>query len=345
MKVISSVQPVVISAGEIFGPEDQNRIYNYARDAVSDVAEKRYTRSPLTLPFVTDVGSAYTQALTAENLSYLFICPTTCIIERAFLDANMTSSAEVQVNITKLSGGSTPDGATTPWLSSGGAISSASTDTKDNNQDRVLLEANTAYVIAVSSSSNFTLERFDVILHLLTDRWMPSGALAIPLFSPTLVTDADARDATTVTNNNTALSTEAAKFAANKYAPAPFMCIKHGMVSGTDADLLRFTLPRIKSSRAQAVVRRIYVACAMTSNAGGTVSATLKDSGGSTLASASVNMAGITRSFGDSGNQSISLVGSNGAAVTGDDYRVELANSSAANSALWALAYVWISRA
>lgn len=344
MKVITT-PPVVWETGEIFTPEDQNRVYLYAKDAISDVAEKRFTRSPLVLPFVTDVGSAYTEALTAENRSYLFICPTTCIIERAFLHANMTSNAEVQVNITKLSGGATPDGATTPWLSSGGAIASAAEDTEDNNQDRILLEANTPYVIAVTSSGTFTLERFDVVLHLLTDRWLPSGTLAIPLFSPVLVTDESPRNASFVTSNNSALATEAAKFAANKLAPAPFVCIKHGVLSTTDADLLRFTLPRFSDARAQAVVRRLYVAAAMTDTTGGTVSATLKDAGGATLASVSQNMAGITRTSKDSGAISHALAGSGKSpATTGDDYRIELANTSATNNALWLLAFAWISR-
>lgn len=344
MKVLT--QPLTYVTGDVLAPEDLDRAWLYSRDAVADVAQRRWTKGFLTFPFVQDVATPYTNATTAELLSYRFTCPVTCQVERAFLSGNLTCTGDVQVNITKVSGGTTPTGATAPYLSTGGTIASASTDTADVNVDRVQLEAGAEYKITVSGTT-FSFDRFDVTLQVAVDRWNVSGALAIPNFNPTLLTDLNMADATLVAANNTALATEAVKFASALTAPTPMLFVAHGFTSATDTDLLRFTVPRFSNVRGQAIVKRIYVYAVMSGTGGGTVTATLKSAGGSTLASASANVAGVTFASADSGALSVALTAAptGTSADTSVDCRLEFANSSAGTSCLRAHAIVWIARA
>ena len=331
--------------GHTVHPEGLNLIMQYSRDCVADAAEKRLTKGMLCFQFVTDVGTAYTQADPLETRTVRFTCPVTCIVERALLNANLTSSAEVTWSITTAAGGVTPTGATAPLLSTAAAVASAATDFTDFNVDRFVLTAGTEYKIIVSSSGTFTLERCDLTLHIATDRWTPAGVAAIPEFTPVLVTDLDVRDAAALNTNTAALTTQANLFAANKNAPAPIGFVRHAFLSGTSVNLLRWSLPRVDGGRAQGVVRRIYLYVSMATTGGTTVTATLQNTAGAALTTVTANVAGFTQVSADSGVIAQSLVGPTGApANTADDYRIVLANAAAAVSCLKAQVIVWISR-
>lgn len=341
MKVIET-SPLFWATGDALSPEDLNRAWLYAKDAIIDVREKRWARSAITFPFVEDVGTPYTQAMNAEELTYRFICPVTCIVERGFLHGNFTASADFAVRLLKSSDSSVPQGATNPYLEFDAAVTDAAVDTTEINVDKALLVAGTEYKIVVSGTT-FSLNRADVTLHIACDRWTTAGSLALPNFDPTLFTDYTKLNGATAATNNTNLSTEAAKFANAKTAPHPLLFVKHGLLSGTDADLRTFNIPRFDPARAKARIKRLYL-WAYTAGAC-TISAQLQDETGANVGSAVNAVVAATTGSADSGALSVSLEQAAGASAdTTKDYRVVLANSSAVNNAIKVYALLWLAR-
>lgn len=346
MKIVT--QPLTFITGDVLAPEDMNALYLYARDAVSDTASKRWAKGILPIQCAQIVGTTITQA-SGALLVHRFKCPVTCIVERAFLSANMTSDAEVKVSITETTGGATPSGATVPWLTTMGAVTDAATDTKDINTDRFVLTAGTEYSITIApASGNFALSRFDITLHVAVDRWTLAGTTSVPDFDPTLVTDASARDATVVAANNAALTTEANKFASALGAVMPMVFHAHNFVSGTDADLRTIPIPRIASARGKMVVKRFYVFADMAAAGGAadTVTADLQNAAGASQATAVADVNGVAYAAGDSGALSVSLDGASvSAATTTDDFKLVVSNNDAANQCNRATVILWVARA
>lgn len=338
-------QPIQFTTADVLDPGDLNALYTFAQDAVDDVGSKRFQHAALIFPFVESVAVPYTNALATEELTYRFTCPSTCVIESAFFHGNLTSAAELKVSITTAAG-ATPSGATVPYLTSAAAVASAAVDTQDVNPDRVLLVAGTEYKIVVSSSGAFTLNRFDVILHCLIDRFTPAGTSIAPAFAPTLFTDNSAADATVVAANNTALSTQAAVFASNKAAATPTLFVRHNILSGTSVNLRAFAIPRLDSARAQAKLIRIYLYALMDTTGGSTVTATLADQTGATITTVSANVAGVTFASADSGALSTTLVSATTSITTNtaNDYTLTFANASGVVNCRKVYALVWISR-
>lgn len=356
MKVLTE-QPVRFATGELLPPEDLNRVSIYAQDVVADVGSRRWAKAPMLLPYVETVGTPYTQATAAEVRTYRYRCPVISVIERGFLNANMTSSvAPATWAITRTTGGTTPTGATVPWLTTRGAqlltsagvpsvssdgLVSALTDTVSNiNVDRVLLEADTEYQILLAGST-FSASRADVTMHVATDRW---GMAAAPAFAPALFAGGSAPNATTVAANSAALQTEALKFSANA-ALTPIFFVRHGLLAATSANVRTFTIPRMANTRGRGTIVRIYLWAVMAgAAAAGAVTATLRDSGGATLNTITATVTGLTFQSADSGVISRSLTGSVSAATTTDDYTILLANSSATNAVkVYGIAWVsWI---
>lgn len=333
MKVFD--EPLTFEEGDVLDPPQLNEAWNYASDAVADVATKRWTKAPLTFPF-----AGLTEA-SGDLLTFMFTCPVRCVIESAQLLANLVSSAAVKVNITRVSGGSTPDGCTVPWLRID-ASASASEDATDLNANRVTLEAGQEYAITVSSTGTFTFTRFDVTLYLAIDRWNHATSTDIPEFNPAGYTDDTTRDADAVNLRNTQLATETAKFAAAKDSPVPVLFIAYDFDNATSANLRTFSMPQHAAARAQAVAKQLYVSAVMASTGGGTVTATLNDSGASFVASASANVAGVLAASGDSGAFTED-VNQGTPEDDSDDYDLVFAASNAVN-ALRAHALLWVAR-
>jgi hypothetical protein len=352
MKVLT--QPRTFVTGDILAPDDLNAVFLYGRDVVADVASKRWAKSILPIQCVTGVETPYTQA-SGALLVQRFKSSVTCVVERAFLSANMTSDAAVSVAITATSGGATPSGASVPLLSTTAAVTDATVDTEDTSADRFVLTANTEYSLTISiASGNFTLNRFDVILHVAVDRWTLAGTTSIPDFDPTLLTDASARDATVVNSNLTSLGTAAALFAnsigngsSNVGALMPMRIQCHAFLSGTDVDLRTFTIPRIKTARGKCAIKRIYLFADMTAagGVGKTITADLQNASGVSQASAVVSVNGVTYASGDTGAFSVTLDNSSvSAATTTDDFKLIFSNSDPANTCLRAVALLWVAR-
>jgi hypothetical protein len=354
MKVITT-QRAVFDTGAIVTPDDLNAIWLYGKDVVADVGERRFAEGLLVLQSVEAVDTPYTQAMNIEERTWRFICPVTCVIQRGYFHANMTSTGEVTVKITD-TGGNTPSGCTVPWLttkdavnvSTGevidadtGVVTDESDDIQSINVDRVMLDAGTEYLIKIEGSANFTLNRFDIVLHTLTDRWTPSGTTSVPAFSPTLYREGDGAAAAGVNSNNTALTVQADAFGFYKRAPVPAVFTSYAFVAATTINLRKFRIPRFYTARAQSKIIEIDL-FAYTAGAT-TITAVVRDEAGVVVRTVTAAVVGTQLSVRDSG-LSINLAGSGGASDTpAQDYTIEFANSSATNC-IKAYALVWFSR-
>lgn len=337
MKVLIQ-QPVDFVDGDILAPEDMNRVFLYAKDALDDVASKRFFKCPLPIQMVEAVDTPYTQATNVEERTQRFVSPWTCVVERAFLTCNVTSDAEVQITIVD-TGGVTPSGATVPLLSTGGDQG----DVEDSNGDRFLLAAGTEYKIILSAvSGNFSLPRCDVVLHLALDRWNSAGAPALPDYAPDLVTDVNTPNAVKVALNISDFATEAALLAGSLGVPVPFLITKHGLLSGTSAALRKFALPRFASARAKAKIKRIYVFAYCTAPT--TVKAILRDEAGVQIGASVDAVVVATQKTTDSGALAVAFDGGT-PEDTAKDYTIELQNTSGAVNCIKAAVLVWIARA
>ena len=110
--------------------------------------------------------------------------------------------------------------------------------------------------------------------------------------------------------------------------------------SGTDVDLLTFSVPQTGAARAKAEIVRAYLTVAMNATTGGTVTAKVLDQSGSTMATITATMTGIDHLTVDSGALSLPLSGD--PSDDGDDYRVFFDNSAAGNACLRAELVLWV---
>lgn len=355
--IISQQQRVAFDTGSIVAPEDLDAIWLYAKDVVDDAKTRRFAKGILPMQAVEDVATPYTQALNVEERTFRFISPVTCIIERGFFNANMTCTGEVTVNITDTAG-ATPAGCTVPWLSTKGAvdtttgaivdattgvITSNTDDIQAINVDRFVLTAGTEYKIIISGTANFTLNRFDLVLHVATDRWMTAGTVSLPTFDPTLLADLDGLPAATANANNAALTTASGLFPAHTRAPLPWHCSVHNFVAATSVNRRKFRLPRFDSTRATSKIIAIYLFAFAAGPT--TITATLRDQAGVTVQTLNAVVAGTQKSASLTG---ISQAMTGGIGVSAedatDDYTIEISNNSATNC-VKATCLVWFSRA
>lgn len=334
MKVLTE-QPVKFATGGTLAPEDLNRVMLYAQDAVADVAQRRWAKATLTLPFTRTVGDPYTQALAAEELTWRFACPFECVLERAYLSGNLTCTGQLQFSLTTAAG-ATPTGATTPYLATDGSVTDATVDTADFNVDRVVLSAGVEYKLTVSGTT-FSLARADVTLFLAVDRWKSSGSLDVPVFTPTLHLASGSPNATTVNANTTALALQANKFQSARGMTPVFFAVTDLAGGATQT----MSLPRWESTRARAVFTYTYAAAVMASSTTGTLSIAVKNSSGVSVGGQTLNVSAST--FGSQLiNGSLqSLTGSGVSASTTSDYTVSITNNTAVN-ALKAYVIVWV---
>lgn len=353
MKVLTE-SPVRFAGGGIAGPPDFNRPWLYAQRAIEDVSTRRFSKGIVTLPFVETMATPYTQATPAEERIYRFRCPIACVLERVFLNGNMTVAvAPANWSITKTTGGTTPSGATTPLLSTRGAtltpvspltppsvssdgLVATVTDVVDaTNPSRVLLEADTEYQLALTGTT-FSMSRADVTLHVTTDRWQAGGAVNRPAFTPSLLRSSSPPDATVQLANQAALATEAAKFASLR-GMTPILFVRHGLATATDADLCTFSLPRFSSTRAQAKIVKVYLWAVMAAVSGaGIVQVTVAGN------NVQCNVNGVSFQSASSATLSTALSGPGlSPATPGDDLTVVFANSSVTNC-LKVYCLVWV---
>lgn len=273
MKVIDSISPVVFADAQIVAPEDVNRVFNYAADALDDVSEKRFAICPVLFPFVDDVATGLTNASPLNLRTYRFTCPVNCTILRAFIDGNVTAGAQIDVNLTAVGTGLPPPGATTPFLALPAGSVIGGSDVNDINVQKVQLSAGVEYALIISGTS-FTTARADVILHVAVDRWFLVGNVAEPAFNPIRFVDELADGEVLNDENISALANAASQFTAR--GMACFLVFARNFHSATPAAQLTFTVPSYIAARTNARLVRAYLT---TSSSAGiaNVTATVRD--------------------------------------------------------------------
>jgi hypothetical protein len=336
VKVLTE-QPVRFLPGEVLAPEDLNRVYRYAQDAVADVAQRRWAKSLLTFPFRRDVATPYTQSLSTEERTYRFTCPVECVVEGASLSANLTASGPARWNITTAAG-ATPTGCTVPYLSTDDSVASSSVDISDVNVDKFVLAANTEYKLTLSGTT-FSAERADVALRLAIDRWKTGGTLDVPSFSPTLHAANGSPNAVTVNANTASLTTQAAKFAARASMTPALFVAPSNLSSATAATLRTWNVPLWEATRARARAVRLYV-YALGGASASSVTAQLQDASSTVLASATTSVSANSAASASSGAISVPLTGTGVTETPASDYKVVLSGGAASLTKAYAL--LWI---
>lgn len=330
MKVLTE-QVRRFSTGEDLSPDDINSVLNYARDAIDDVAEKRWCISPLTFQFAPSVSTPVTNATATDLRVQKFVCPVTCQVLRAFAYSIGTGW---QVDF-YLAGTTTPaTGATTPYLTPGIAVPPDSVFESSNN-GRVQLVAGQVYDIVVSGTA-FSEARLDVVLHVAVDRWTLAGTTNIPAFTPTLLAT-DGVTPALVNANTAALTTEAAKFSP-AVGMTPLLVWVDSIVSGTSADRRTPLIGRGQAStQVVGTIVRAYLAVVRSAASATTVTATLRDQNAVTFATLTASAAALSEVI-DSGAISRSFTSP---AFGGTSFSVVFANSDAAITARCA-ALIWV---
>lgn len=330
MKVISSQQAVRFTTGDALSPTDLNDIFLYAKDALADVAEKRFATAAIVFPFVKDLGAGLSNSDAVSVRTQRFTCPVACTVVRAFLDANVTAASAMTITLQAAVTAVVPAGATTPYLNvAAGATTTA--DVSDTNTQSVTLEAGVSYDLIIGGVS-FTTERCDVVLHIQVDRWRAGGLLNVPDFAFADFTDGLA-DATLVgpAAGGAAfnLAAAAAGLAAGR-GMSPTM-VTHTRFDNTTpaADLLR-VLPVPVATRCASRIVRAYLTSTAATLAGLVVTAVLKNAAGTTLATLTNNHTANLLMTADSGALAVTLNG--GVELVAQDFTVEFSASSAVNA-------------
>lgn len=271
MKVIDVVRPVIFKTGQALPPEDINKVFLYAQDVVSDVAEKRFAICPVVLPFIRDMAAGVSNASSATMLTYRFVSPVRCTIQRAFFDGNLVSADRVNLDVVITGGSVRPVGATTPYLSVE-AQADVAVDCRDINVQHVQLEAGVNYSFVLSGTS-FTTSRADLILHLAVDRWNLAGQLEEPNFNPILYRDEEC-GSDNITDNLSDLDFSRARFNTLRAMTCIHLWASN-FHSTTNALNLAQLIASMSNGRARGRIRQIT----MTSGTvvAGTVTATLRN--------------------------------------------------------------------
>lgn len=277
MKVISTTSSVNFNNDNALSPNDINDVFLYAKDAVADVGEKRYAVAAISFPFVQDMSTGLSNASSSQARTHRFICPVDCTIVRAFLEGSVTAASAMQIDITRVTGGLTPDGATVPYLNVAAGATTA-TDVEDINIQSVTLDAGFTYNLIISGSS-FTTERCNVVLHVLVDRWRATGSLDVPAFDYTDLTDTSGTgDAAAVNAASAALAVESAKF--TRRAMSCFMVTRTAFTAASGT--LVAVIPAPSNTRNASRIVRAYLTSS-TAATGPVLTARIKDSSGTPI--------------------------------------------------------------
>ena len=323
-------RPQIFQAGETLDPRDLNQVWRYISDLDTDTKQRRFRESVLPLHFVVNASTGYTQADTAETRTFRFKCPVPAILTRAFLTANVTCAADVNVVLEQA--GTTPTGATNPLLTvASGAV--ASVVQTDISVSRIALTKDLEYEVRIESTGTFDTERFDVHLHLQADRLNTTGSDADADINVTLVAEDDARNAVTQSTQKNAF--DGALLGTTTNAPMPAIFGVHDMTSpGLPAlEHREFPLPRFGSPRSSAQITSIFLAVEMASApVGGSVKVEILDALGNVVETASVAMAGLTQATTTiAATRSLTYGQDNAPATPAFDYSLRFSSTTSTN--------------
>ena len=348
MSKIFTTSPYQFVVGELLDPSAQAMNTEYARDAVLDVAAKRFNHAPLTLQFVESCAVGYTQALSQEQRSFRFFCPNTIELVRAFFSYQGTgagSGSTVQVNLVDMSTGLAPPGVTNPILTIS-ADATASTQPATFLRP-VVFTAGQQYRFELTASGAFAAEKAEVTLHLRSDRYTPAGTDQLQTPALVLLNETNDLSAATFAGTVTPITTAAANNFGTALVPAlkPILVSAHNFTNAAGfANLLRFDIPRATNTQRRANLIRVFLAAVMSSpgNAGQTVSLQLQDQAGGVLSTTSVSVAAAAAAQ-TTATIAVNLATSTAGikSTTASDYRVVLATNDVI-SVYKAYAYIWV---
>jgi hypothetical protein len=337
MKVLTT-PPYRFLASDIVDANDVARTLRYAVDAFADVSSMRMQETPLRLPFMA--GEALTAGASLETRTARFRAPFDCTIERAILSANLVCSADVQVTI-ETAAGATPDGATVPWLSTGGALTAADTDLEDIAPERVSLVGGTTYLVKIVPTGTMTVDRFDLTLHLRFDRWQLTTSTTLVPPTVTIPRSGDARNATTVNASAIAIAIAALSLAANNGTLTPIVVSEANFVTPTNQVQ---QIPRGLNTRAQGRIVRIDLFAHWDAVSGDVVTGELLDQAAAVLETITVTN-GATQQAASTLTCNRSLVSATANVTTtqAQDFSFRMRSNGATNVRK-AYAVLWVAR-
>jgi hypothetical protein len=250
MKLVAD--PFKFVTGDVLDPHDINQVWRYGAEATIDNVSRRYKEVVFPLSFTKSVSSGYAHTDNADLRRFRFEMPVAGFVTRAFLTGNITSSADVEVEIVRVSTGLPPSGCPQPWLridSTGGVAA----DVSDFSPVRFPLLIGNQYDIQISGS-NFTVDQLDLVVHMLIDRFAVGGSDSSGsfIFSPALVNESNALDASVQSlnkGNMDAAGNIIEAFGSTAVTPVPFVTHGLNLFSVPEANLRRFPVPRFGQGR------------------------------------------------------------------------------------------------
>lgn len=335
MKILTSNPPHQYKAGNLLDPNAVNENLSYLADATADAASKRFAHSVVVYPFQEHVSSGYQDGYTQERRSYRVTAVETLWIERAYLDGAL-SAGSADIYIYDESTGAAPPNVTNPILSA------TTTEATDFFGQEIQIPAGSTYRFEIVGGS-FTVSKLDLIVHYRTDRFNTAGSDTLQTPAVSFFTEGDAIDATAFAAAHSAIDTAVSANVAKTSARKVMLFVAHNFVTGTDADLRRWELPRVNSAtgRCKVVGLNAFALFGSGSSAGITW-AVLTQSGGSTGVSTTVSMGGGTFAT----NSTASTVDLHTASAEIEqnaslDYRITVTSNTSTNC-LKSYCYVWI---
>lgn len=294
MKVLP-VPPYTFVDDELLDPTLSNENLQGLLDAEAEASSRRYGRSILPIRFMTDIGTGYTQATTAEVRSFRLMFQHGMTIERAFF-AYLGSGANISINLTEVSSGLAPAGVTNPWLT----VVDGSVERTDQNNTQVSLVAMTHYKLQITADAAFDADKAEVILHLLADRFQDTTGVdgyADP--APIYLSEQDTVDAAAfLAHAASGLVPCTANLASGVVACyKPTLLSIEGLTSALAANNRRWDVPRSSSARRKANIAGVVIYVDMGAGTGAalqTVTWSILTALGATVSSFTVPVAGVT---------------------------------------------------
>lgn len=300
MKLVAD--PFTFVTGDVLDPHDINQVWRYGAEATIDNVSRRYKEVAFPLSFTKSVSSGYVNSDNVGIRRFRFEMPVAGFVTRAFLTGNITSSADVEVDILRVATGLPPSGCPDPWLrinSTGGVAA----DVGDFSPVRFPLLTGNQYDIIISGT-NFTVNQLDLVVHILIDRFSVGGSDSSGsfVFNPTLVNESNALDASVQSlnkGNMDAAGNIIETFGSNVPTPVPFVVHNVSLSSAPVINLRTFPVPRFGQGRStpQAYALSLWVYASVGVTAGSIWQFALFNSAGSNLLSAFYTATGGETSF------------------------------------------------
>ena len=290
MKLVAT--PFKFVDGDVLDPHDLNQVWRYGAEATIDNVSRRYKEVVLPLSFTKSVSSGYVHTDNISLRTFRFQMPAAGFVTRAFLSGNITSSADVQILMQRVSPLGTPPGCTNPWMSiaSTGGVAA---DVSEFSPLRFQLESGAQYDIIIDGS-NFTVNQLDIVVHILIDRFAVGGSdsSSFFVFNPSLVNENSALDASVQSlnkGNMDAAGNIIEAFGAAVPTPVPFAVHTLNLALGAaNINVRTFPVPRFGQARStpSACAMSLWVYSSVALTIGSQWQFSLVSSGGSTLLTA-----------------------------------------------------------